>query len=548
MGTTGMGTRKVDATTIGDLPLLVVVDGIVPHTLVINHFPFTVGRRTDRDLVMGDPRVSKEHAQLVREIDGIFLIDQASEQGTYINGERVVRRKLTCNDRIEFGTRDAAYVIFNPDRSPASTAQQLLSQVATWKSTTGAGSDVDMLNTFLKAARKLNAFGVLDEVLHILLEAALRRTHADRVFVFGRHDDGGELRLLAGRYANGEKIEGGSTISRDAASGASEYLDTITDDTGKLKEFMPPYSPDRFLCLPLCQTVFHDEDERDDNRPERPYVQGVVCLDYPSRMPSLVSYGVLKEMAEGVATLVENAALMKAENTARYVRQELTIAAGIQQRLMTVIVPDVPYAKVKAVSYACKGIGGDFFDLVHTGSGLSLIIADVSGKGVAAAVVAAILQGMLYSHLARDSSLPEMIAAVNRFLCDKVGGQKFATLVVTRLAPNGELELINCGHVPPIIVSGHTARSVEEHNLPVGLISVAHFQATRVQLNPGDRLLLVTDGVTEAENAEGEFFGTQRLEACGCEGFAAIERAVTEFRGSMPLNDDCTITEMIYRG
>jgi hypothetical protein len=109
----------------------------------------------------------------------------------------------------------------------------------------------------LTAARKLNAFGVLDEVLHILLEAVLQRTHADCVFVFGRNDDG-ELRLLAGRYANGQKIQEGSAISRDAATGASAYLDTITDDTGKLKEFMPPYSPDRFLCLPLCRTVFHD--------------------------------------------------------------------------------------------------------------------------------------------------------------------------------------------------------------------------------------------------------------------------------------------------
>ena len=89
---------------------------------------------------------------------------------------------------------------------------------------------------------------------------------------------------------------------------------------------------------------------------------------------------------------------------------------------------------------------------------------------------------------------------------------------------------------------------MKEGNLPVGLIPGAHFQAIRVQLNPGDRLLLVTDGVTEAENAEGEFFGTERLEASGCEGFAAIERAVTEFRGSMPLNDDSTMTEMIYRG
>jgi sigma-B regulation protein RsbU (phosphoserine phosphatase) len=67
-------------------------------------------------------------------------------------------------------------------------------------------------------------------------------------------------------------------------------------------------------------------------------------------------------------------------------------------------------------------------------------------------------------------------------------------------------------------------------------------------LSAGDRLLLVTNGVTEAENAEGEFFGTDRLLGCGCGGFVAIERAVAEFRGNTPLYDDCTITEMVYRG
>jgi len=172
----------------------------------------------------------------------------------------------------------------------------------------------------------------------------------------------------------------------------------------------------------------------------------------------------------------------------------------------------------------------------------------VSGKGVSAAVVASILQGMLYSQLARDSSLPEMIAAVNRFLCEKVAGQKYATLVIARLLGTGDLELINCGHVPPLLVSGDKVTKLEEGNLPVGLVSVAEFQASRLKLCPGDRLLVVTDGVTEAEDATGEFFGTDRLEACSGGGFTAIEQAVTAFRGDTPLTDDCTITEMVFRG
>jgi len=110
------------------------------------------------------------------------------------------------------------------------------------------------------------------------------------------------------------------------------------------------------------------------------------------------------------------------------------------------------------------------------------------------------------------------------------------------------MELMNCGHVPPIIVSGDNVVKLEDGNLPVGLIPFAQFKSAKHQLKPGDRLIVVTDGVTEAEDATGEFFGTDRLEACCHGGFDGIERAVTVFRGNTPLSDDCTITEVLYRG
>jgi sigma-B regulation protein RsbU (phosphoserine phosphatase) len=554
MGATGMWVRKMDTASTSDPLVLVVVEGTDRRTLVLEHFPFTVGRRTDRDLVMADPRVSREHAQFIREPDGTYIVDQSSRHGTFVNGERVNRRKLARNDRVEFGVQGAAYALFSPDRSPSSAAQQFLSQFSSWKPATGAGSDLEMLNVFLEAARKLNTSGVLDDVLHTLLEAALRLTHAERGFVFLRHPDG-ELRLAAGRDKNGESIHDDSTISRsalrDAAKSASEFLVTDTDDTGKLagRESIVAHNLHSVICIPLRKTVIQDK-AREDTRLGESDVQGVLYLDahFLSGKMSSVSHDILRTIANGAATLVENAALVQAEDAAKRDRQELAIAAEIQQGLMKVTVPEVPFAKVNAVSYACKDIGGDFFDLVYTDGGLSLIVADVSGKGVSAAVVASILQGMLYSQLARGSSLPEMIAAVNRFLCDKVGGQKYATLVIARLLGSGEMELINCGHVPPLLISGGVITRLEDGNLPVGLVADAEFQASRLQLKPGDRLLLVTDGVTEAEDAEGEFFGMERLESCSKEGFAAIEQAVTDFRGDTALTDDCTITEMIYRG
>ncbi len=555
MGATGIWRRTLDNTTSSDPLILVVMEGSERRTLLLDHFPFTVGRRTDRDLVLADPRVSREHAQITREDDGLYLIDQNSRQGTFVNNEKITRHKLLRNDRIEFGVRGSAFATFNPDRSPSSVGQQVLSQLSTWKPAVGAGSELEMLNVFLETTRKLNNVGVLEDVLQTLLEASLRLTQAERGFVFLRDGVGGELRLAAGRDRDGEVIMDDSKISRsvlrEALTSASDFLVTDTEETGKLagRDSVVAQNLKSVICIPLRKANIQEK-SREDTKSDGADLQGVLYLDshFLSGKLSSVNHDILKTIANGAATLVENAALVQAEDAAKRYRQELTIAADIQQRLMSVTIPDVPFAKVSAVSYACKDIGGDFFDLVYTSNALSLIVADVSGKGVAAAVVASILQGMLYSQLAQDSSLPEMIGAVNRFLCEKVGGQKYATLVVARLQPDGEMELMNCGHVPPLIICNGEVQKVEAGNLPVGLICNAEFTATRLHLGRGDRLLVVTDGVTEAEDVTGEFFGNERLESCCAKGLAAIEQSVTDFRGATPLSDDCTITELTYRG
>ncbi len=554
MGATGMWMRKLDHSTGSDPMVLVVVEGTDRRNIVLDHFPFTVGRRTDRDLVLTDPRVSREHALFMRENDGIYLEDQNSRQGTFINGERVTRQKLVRNDRLEFGVQGASFVLFNPDRSVSSVAQQFISQFSSWKPSSGAGSDFEMLNVFLEAARKLNSTGVLEDVLHTLLEASLRLTKAERGFVFLR-DPIGELRMAAGRDKTGEIIVDDSTISksvlRDAMRSASEFLVTDTSDSEKLsgRESIVAQNLKSVICIPLRKTNIQEK-TLEESKTGGAELQGILYLDshFLSGKLSSVSQDILRTIANGAATLVENAALVQAEEAARRVQQEMAIAAEIQQRLMSVTVPEVPFAKVNAVSYPCKDIGGDFFDLVHTGKGLSLVVADVSGKGVSAAVVASTLQGMLYSHLTEDSSLPEMLGTVNRFLFEKIGGQKYATLVIARLSPDGQLELVNCGHVPPVIVSGNVVTRVEHGNLPVGLMPGVKYTAVMHQLEPGDRLVVVTDGVTEAEDASGEFFGSERLDNCCHEGFLAIEQAVTKFRGDTPLSDDCTMTEMTYRG
>jgi len=554
MGATGIWMRKLDLSTGSDPMTLVVVEGTDRRNLLLDHFPFTVGRRTDRDLVLTDPRVSREHAQFMRENDGIYIEDQNSRQGTFVNGERTTRRKLLRNDRLEFGVQGASFVLFNPDRSVSSIAQQFISQFSSWKPSSGAGSDFELLNVFLEAARKLNSANVLGDVLQTLLEFSLRLTKAERGFVFLRQPTG-ELRLAAGRDKNGDVIDDDSTISksvlRDAVKSASEFLVTDTTESEKLsgRESVVAQNLKSVICIPLRRANIQGN-AGEEAKAGAQELLGVLYLDshFLAGKLSSVNHDILRTIANGAAALVDNAALVEAEEVARRVQQEMAIAAEIQQRLMSVTVPEVPYAKVNAVSYPCKDIGGDFYDLVQTDKGLSLVVADVSGKGVPAAVVASILQGMLYSHLSEEASLADMIATVNRFLFEKIGGQKYATLVIARLGKAGELELINCGHVPPILISGDTVTRLEDGNLPVGLIPSAQFTSVQHQLKPGDRIVVVTDGVTEAEDSAGEFFGNDRLESCCPGGFAGIEQAVTEFRGNTPLSDDCTMTELTYNG
>src|SRR5207253_1643468 len=115
---------------------------------------------------------------------------------------------------------------------------------------------------------------------------------------------------------------------------------------------------------------------------------------------------------------------------------------------------------------------------------------------------------------------------------------KYATMVIVRLWGDGQLELLNCGHVPPRLISDGTVVEPDNINPAIGLLPDVSFHSVRMQLKPGDRIVLTTDGVVEAENAAGEFFGYERLDRAAAEaGFEGVFRAVKQFCGPCPLQD-----------
>src|SRR6202166_3573998 len=106
--------RSSQSSSSGVFPALVLVQGNEQKNIVLNRTPFSVGRKVDKDLVIADPRASRDHAQIILEDDGFFLVDQGSKHGAFVNGERIQRQKLDRNDRLECGARDSTYAIFNP--------------------------------------------------------------------------------------------------------------------------------------------------------------------------------------------------------------------------------------------------------------------------------------------------------------------------------------------------------------------------------------------------------------------------------------------------
>ncbi len=542
------------------LPEIVFVQGGEQRNLKLERSPFTIGRKTDKDLVIADPRISRDHAEIQVHGDEYFLVDVGSRHGTYVNGAKVERQKLEPNDRVEFGARGGPYLVFAPTSATTSTAREFLSQISGISVPSGsATSDLEKLTLFLDAARKLNTTGVLEEILVTLIEATLRLTQAERGYVFLREDDG-KLVLAAGRNSKGESLADDSTVSRsiieEAATSASAYHVSDTTKSAEIasRKSVIAYDLRTVICIPFRKRAVQERTEKvgSGKTQAAAAVTGVLYMDsrYASRDLSTVSKDILNAIATEAAALVENARLVQAEEAAKRYQQELTIAASIQQRLMAVTIPELPFAQIQAKNLACKDIGGDFYDVVPTETGVAVVVTDVCGKGVSAALLASILQGMIYTNLTASVPLPRLAATTNDFLVQKSLGEKYATVFIAHLTRQGELEFVNCGHVHPVLVAGGKVERVKESNVPLGLLPGMSYESGRRKLAPGDRLLLFTDGVTEAENGQGEFFGDERLEAAAAQPhpFDAIFSEVRNFCAGVPFSEDCTVFELTYRG
>jgi len=159
-------------------------------------------------------------------------------------------------------------------------------------------------------------------------------------------------------------------------------------------------------------------------------------------------------------------------------------------------------------------VSGDYCDLVNTESGdLYFLIGDVSGKGIAASLLMNRLHAIFRSLIGAGLAVNELVERANQIFGDTTMRPYYATLVCGKAAANGDLEICNAGHCPPLLVSGGEITSLPATGLPIGMFCQEKYSATRAKLNRGDRLLLYTDGLSEARNSHDHEYGDARLES-----------------------------------
>jgi len=526
------------------------------HEAVLESSSLSIGRASGQDLVLSDPCISRQHALIVHEGDAWTVVDRNSSHGTFLNGARVERAELKHGDVLQLGSAGGSSLQFRFESSALQDAEARQDSVSglltsiTSLDLSGvrspkAGSEIGRLNWLLGAARKLNAGGAITEVLTTLLQLTLQLTGVERGFVFLRED--GKMRLALGLNSAGEIVDEDSTVSRRAMQRAIEseskfsMSDTMADESVAGWASVVINKIRSIYCIPL---------RKRDAKSQHTELLGLLYLDSQIGVGNLseVDHQVLDTIATEAAALLHNILLAEEEYKSRRAREELTIAARIHSGLMSITMPVIPYAVVQAKSIPCLEIGGDFYDAVALDDCVCIGIADVSGKGVPAAIVAATLQGIIHAQLLSGQNLPDIAALLNQFLCTRNVG-KYATLVLLKLFADGTVEYINCGHIKPLLVRGAEVMELDEANPIVGLLPTATYESARCKLQTGERLLLATDGLVEAENGAGECFGDSGLSAIAhCEDVAEILASVARFQAPNEAQDDCTLVGIDYRG
>jgi len=527
--------------------------------------PFLIGRgaETGNHVQLSDRRISRQCAALVYAEGEFRLEDRGHRRGIFVNGEKIDFRPLREGDVISFGLPDSYELIFHASQGTESLPQLLSRMEHITTAETGTGG-LRKLSLLLEATALLHSQLPLDAVLSTMVDHAIVVTDADRgVLLMPDSRAGIAVRLARQRGARSLPIEGAEPSQTAIRYALEQKRSVVTEDVAQAdKDLQAALSiiAQRLravVVIPLYAVTRQLASEGSEAHATGELL-GVLYLD--SRRPAAFSSlerQILDALAFEAASVLDNARLVERERERQRMEQQLSIARDIQQALLPREFRHCPHLEVTGMNQPCLTVGGDYFDVMDLGADrTAFLIADVSGKGLGAALLTTMLQGAL-SGMSIGQAPADVFAHVNRFLCAHSQLERYATVFFGILDTAGHLEFINAGHPSPLLLRGGRAESAfPAECFPVGLLPDATFQSYSITLRPGDTLVLFSDGVTEAMDPDEKEFGIARLkEASKGHENAPVEElqslilaAVEQFTRGAQQADDLTLLLVRYQG
>jgi serine phosphatase RsbU (regulator of sigma subunit)/pSer/pThr/pTyr-binding forkhead associated (FHA) protein len=498
---------------------LIAPDG-ARRVVRVSTFPFLIGRGTDtgNHLQLSDRRVSRQCAALVLRDAQICIEDRGQRRGLFVNGERVENRALFDGDVITFGLEDSFQLIFHGAAIEGSLPE-LFTRIEHVTATDSGAGGLRKLSLLLEATTLLHSQLPLHSILEHMVDQTISLTDADRGLLL-RQDETGKLHVRLARQAGAKRLpleglEPSQTAVRQALENKSSI---VTEDMEhadldlKAAQSIIAQRLRAVVVIPLYAMPPTASPEA-THPAVRGELLGVLYLD--SRRPTAFSKlerQILDAISLEAASVLDNARLVERERGRQRMEQELGIAREIQQALLPREFRHFPHLQVTGMNQPCLTVGGDYFDVLRLdGDRTAFLIADVSGKGLGAALLTTMLQGAL-SGMTLSQDPATVFNHINHFLCDHSSLGRYATLFFAILDRKGGLEFTNAGHPSPLLLrQGRVEAPFPASGYPVGLIPEAVFTSATVNLEPGDTLVLFSDGITEAMDPDEQEFGTTRL-------------------------------------
>ena len=508
-----------------------------------------IGRAKENELHVPDAHVSKSHAEITPEGAGYHVTDVGSRAGVLVNGQRVQRRLLADGDVIELGPDSPVRLTFRaaaPRVQFAATMRNSLDVAGE----TAIGSGMSRLARFFSFSRKLGGGFSLDEVLQDVVDLAMEITSAERgLLMLCRPDGSFDVRIAraaGGRPLPKESAKASETLLRQAVEHGKPRVVADVADAIDLAQQASIMSLElrSAVTLPIVRTIAEGSAASD--------VFGVLYLDSRKRRGGFDGFDmpILERLAQDASSVIESARHLREAEEKRRIEREVAMAREVQATLMPDEFASTRAFDVAGVCVPCNELGGDYVDQFDLGNGRqALVVADVCGKGIAASLLAAALQGALAAEITQERPLGEIVRRVNRVHCRLAPVGKFITILVAVLDNDGTLRFVNAGHCTPLHLHAAGVDKPGSAGMALGLDEDAAYETGEIRMQPGDAVLLYTDGVIECEGPDRELFGEARLEqllaanrgASAANLLAAVQSGLDTFRRGVAVSDDLTV-------